>query len=76
MTAPNTETRSLLKQISNQNPDGVEIGKTAADPVGFYGITPVVQAGAIAVTAGDTSTVVAAAVVAIVAALKGIGITA
>jgi len=43
MTAPNTETTSLKKQISDQNDDGIVIGKASTDVVGFFGATPVAQ---------------------------------
>lgn len=50
----------------------------AADgKVGFYGTTPVVQAGAITTLATDpTATDVATAVNSLIAAVSGIGITA
>ena len=39
----NTETSSLEKQISDYNEDGTVVGQAAADLVGFFGVTPVVQ---------------------------------
>ena len=57
--------------------DGMSIGTATTDKVSLYGVTPVVQASA--VTAVDTSSTtddVVASTTAIIAALKGIGITA
>lgn len=46
---------------SPQSPDGVQYGRSATDLVGFYGVTPVVQATPAAnvhtVTAGSTTSV-------------------
>jgi hypothetical protein len=56
--------------------DGVAVG-TAGGLVGFYGETPVAQAGAItALTAGPTTAEFVAATNAIITALKNVGITA
>ncbi len=33
----------VVHKLSNQNPDGSELGESATDLVGFYGSTPVVQ---------------------------------
>ena len=43
MTAPNSESGSMKQQGFNNNPDGVLIGNTASDVVGFFGATPVAQ---------------------------------
>lgn len=62
------------RQLSDAS-DGTILGQSASDKVGFYGVTPVVQASAI--TSGATTTTeFTAAINAIIAALKNIGITA
>jgi len=43
MTTVNTETSSLKKEMSNLNSDGLSVGQSAADLVGFHGATPVAQ---------------------------------
>lgn len=44
MTAPNTETSSILREVSNNNSDGLRIGQSSTDKLGFYGLTtPIVQ---------------------------------
>ena len=56
--------------------DGVSLG-ISTGKVGFYGVTPVVQASAItALTAGPTTAEFVAATNAIITALKNVGITA
>lgn len=56
--------------------DGVAVG-VAGGLVGFYGETPVAQAGAItALTAAPTTAEFVAATNAIITALKNVGITA
>lgn len=39
---------TLLKELSDLNPDGTRLGQSAADLVGFHGATPTVQGTAIA----------------------------
>lgn len=34
---------AIGKQLSDANPDGVALGQSATDTIGFYGKTPVVQ---------------------------------
>lgn len=65
---------ATYKQISDAG-DGVIIGQSASDKVGFYGVTPVAQAAAIT-SGADTTTEFTAAIDAIIAALKNVGITA
>lgn len=46
------------KQLSDGNSDGVSLGQSATDKVGFYGTTPIVQ-GTISASAGtDAATLV------------------
>jgi hypothetical protein len=56
--------------------DGVLVGASGGE-VGFYGTTPVAQAGAItALTAAPTTAEFVAATNAIITALKNVGLTA
>lgn len=34
---------ATIKQLTEYNPDGTNLGQAAADKIGFYGATPVVQ---------------------------------
>jgi len=69
-----TQTPNYL--LNGNASDGVLIG-IAGGEVGFYGETPVVQAGAItALTAGPSTAEFVAATNAIITALQNIGITA
>ena len=65
-----------VKQLSDGGADGVKIGQSAADLVGFYGFTPIVQPAATAqsavastaitaITAGETLVGVATQVAAL-----------
>jgi len=80
-----------INYIGDYGPDGVCIGRAAADKIGFYGTTPAIQASAITTvtTTGATSTTLAfgfttstqadglvTAVNAIIAALLAVGVTA
>jgi hypothetical protein len=89
-TTPQIITSTLTRQLSDQGPAGTELGATAADLVGLYGVTGVVQAAAITAPAatGATSSspfgyvgaaqadAIVTAVRAMITALKNIGITA
>lgn len=71
---PNT--KAIGVAYEDQQLDGAIMGKSGGT-AGFYGVTPVVQAGAItAVTNTATGTELATAINAIRVALKNIGITA
>jgi hypothetical protein len=65
-----------VKQLSDGGADGVKVGQSAADLVGFYGFTPIVQPAATAqsavastaitaITAGETLVGVATQVAAL-----------
>ena len=62
MSGVNTETSSLKKEESNANSDGLNIGQSATDKIGFYAVsTPIVQRSgasqaAVATTSSTTST--------------------
>ena len=48
-----------VRQLSDAGPDGNSFGQSAADKIGFYGVTPVVQPSAAAqaaITDGSTGT--------------------
>ena len=77
MSNPGPASTQTVNYILNGNAsDGAQVGAVGGK-VGFYGITPVVQAGAItALTAGPTTAEFVAATNAIITALKNVGITA
>lgn len=57
----NSETSSLIQGLGNGNPDGVRLGNSAADLIGFFGITtPIARRGnAYQAVVTPTSTTVA-----------------
>lgn len=57
----NTETSSLVKNLGDGNPDGVRVGGSLTDLIGFYGITTPVarRSGASQAVVTPTSTTVA-----------------
>lgn len=63
-----------VQQISGGGPDGVKVGQSATDKVGFYGATPVVQPAGIA-DATDAATAITKCN-AVIAALEAVGIIA
>lgn len=66
-----------VEYLGTGNDDGVVLGRDSSDLVGFYGTTPVVQAGAITTLAtSPAATDIAVAVNSLIAAVSGIGITA
>lgn len=77
MSNPGPASTQTTNYLMNGNAsDGVSLG-ISTGKVGFYGVTPVVQAGAItALTAGPTTAEFVAATNAIITALKNVGITA
>jgi hypothetical protein len=77
MSNPGPASTQTVNYILNGNAsDGAQVGAVGGK-VGFYGETPVVQAGAItALTAGPTTAEFVAATNAIITALQNIGITA
>lgn len=48
-----TTTSAAVKQLSDQNSQGTQLGASAADLVGFFGVTPVAQPAS---PAGNTHT--------------------
>lgn len=73
---------ATIKQLSDGGPDGLKIGQSATDLVGFYGATPVVQrANSIqatslisAYTATSASALIGALLVEIANTLNGLGV--
>jgi hypothetical protein len=61
-----------VKQISDANGDGVVLGQSATDKVGFFGATPVVQPAAIA-DATDAATAITQ-INDVIAALEELGL--
>jgi hypothetical protein len=76
MANPGAASTQTVNYLMNGNAsDGVQLSAVGGK-VGFYGITPVVRAGAItALTAGPSTAETVAAVNAIITAIKNIGIT-
>lgn len=67
----------MVQQVSRLDPNGVQVGQSATDKVGFYGKTPAVQTGAITtLITTPTATDIATAVNSIIAALANVGLTA
>jgi hypothetical protein len=62
------------QQVSDGNPDGVCVGQSATDKVGFYGKAPIAQGAT--VTDGTDATTTQAAVNAIIDRLQALGLIA
>jgi hypothetical protein len=62
------------KQLSDGNTDGVSLGQSATDLVGFYGTTPVVRPTLATIATAATLGTVRTAVQAIIAHLKALGL--
>ena len=77
MSNPGPASTQTVNYILNGNAsDGAQVGAVGGK-VGFYGVTPVVQASAVtALTAAPTTAEFVAATNAIITALKNVGITA
>lgn len=77
MSNPGPASTQTVNYILNGNAsDGAQVGAVSGK-VGFYGVTPVVQAGAItALTAAPSTAEFVAATNAIITALKNVGLTA
>ena len=75
-------TVSQIKQLSDGNPNGVQLGQSATDLVGFYGVTPVAQralaaqATSLVGTASSTAidTLTKAAIIEIMNTLAALGL--
>ena len=70
----------MAKQLSDGGSDGVSLGQSATDKIGFYGKTPVAKqttTSLAALTAGETTPAdIAAAVAELYTALSTLGIIA
>ena len=77
MSNPGPASTQTVNYLLNGNAsDGAQVGAVGGK-VGFYGVTPVVQAGAVtALTAAPTTAEFVAATNAIITALKNVGTTA
>jgi len=66
------------KQLSDGSPDGLKIGQSSTDLVGFYGVTPVAKGAAVTTVTFTNFTVAAGsnAVNDIISRLQAIGIIA
>lgn len=65
------------KQVSDARTDGLEVGQSATDKIGFYGVTTVVQPSSTtqaAVTTGATTTQVGALANELRSALVSLGL--
>jgi len=63
--------------FNGDSTDGVQIAGSATDKLGFYGVTPVIQASAITALGNTASgTEIATAVNAIITALENLGLVA
>lgn len=70
-------TVSLHYLFNGDSTDGVQIVGSATNKLGFYGATPVVQAGAITTLATNAdSTAISVAVNKVIVALQNLGLTA
>lgn len=66
-----------VEYVGTGNDDGVVLGRSSTDLVGFYGETPVVQGSAVTTLATTpTATDIATAVNAIISRLQTVGIIA
>lgn len=66
-----------LKQVSDGGPDGVVIGQSSTDLVGFYGGTPRARGAAVTTLATTpTATDIATAVNSIISRLQSVGLIA
>ena len=62
--------------IGNGNDDGTDFGQSTTDKIGFYGLTTPIVQPTISLGAGTTTTLLAADVAAIKAALVALGLVA
>lgn len=66
---------ATIKHLSDKGPDGTLLGQSAADLIGFHGVTPTVQVAVVTNTSGtlgDTNT----ALTAVIACLRTKGLMA
>lgn len=67
---------SQVTELSNRNPAGTRLGQSATDLISFYGQTPCDQPAVISLATSATHGTTRAAVQAILAALKEMGLIA
>lgn len=63
-----------IRQLSNGGPDGTLLGQSTSDKIGFYGLTTPIVQPTITLGAGTTTTLLAADVAAIKAALVALNL--
>ncbi len=63
-----------VDQLTKLSPDGTNFGQSAADKIGFYGLTTPIIKVTITLGAGTTTTLLKADVLAIATALHNLGI--
>lgn len=49
---------ALIKQISDNGPDGATFGASATEKISFYGVTPIVQPAPAVAVGTDIATVI------------------
>lgn len=67
-------TDTLINQISDGGSDGTLLGQSTTDKIGFYGLTAPIVQPSITLGAGTTTTLLAADVAAIKAALVALNL--
>ena len=65
-----------VEYLTSANDDGTNFGKSATSKIGFYGLTTPIVQPSISLSAGDTTTALAADVAAIKAALVALNLVA
>lgn len=63
-----------VEQLSKGNDDGTNMGQSASDKIGFYGLTTPIVKATVTLGAGTTTTLLKADVLAIANALSALGL--
>jgi hypothetical protein len=67
---------AMIRQLTNGTDDGTLFGQSTSDKIGFYGLTTPIVQPTITLGAGTTTTLLAADVAAIKAALVALNLVA
>lgn len=69
---------ATIKQLSDGGPDGLKVGQSSTDLIGFYGATPVARGAAVTTVTFTNFTVAAGsdAVNSIISRLQSVGLIA
>ncbi len=69
---------ATIKQLSDGGPDGIKVGQSSTDLVGFYGVTPVAKGAAVTTVTFTNFTVAAGsdALNSIISRLQSVGLIA